>query len=170
MITHRDRHRRAPRPQRHSRQRVAHLPRPVPAMNRVAVPQLAVEVMAPAFDRPVVQHRARVIHARRDRHRRAPHPQRNSRQRVAHLPRTVPAINRVAVPQLAVAVRAPALERPVVQHRARVRIARRDRHRRAPHPQRNSRQRVAHLPRTVPAINRVAVPQLAVAVPTPALD
>ena len=64
-------------PEVHARQVRAHLVGFTPPVVRVAQAQLAAVVPPPALDVPVVEQRARVLTAERERHRRAPRPELN---------------------------------------------------------------------------------------------
>ena len=83
------------------RQVVAHLVSPVTAILRVAVPELAVAVVAPALHRTTVEDHTHQIVAGKDRQCRAAGAEIDDRQVVAHLLETGTTIIRVAVPELA---------------------------------------------------------------------
>ena len=95
----------------HVWQLVAHVARPATALNRVAVAQLAIHIQAPALDLQVVKQCAGVCGACGNLKGRPTRPEVDVREPVAHIPRVPqPALVRVAEPELARAVTAPALD------------------------------------------------------------
>ena len=100
----------------------------------VALPQLAVRVVPPALQDPAVEDRAGVGVAGADRDRGSPGPEVDGREVVPHLVLAVADAARVAYPESAVAVVAPALDAAVVQKRAGVGASRADRGRRPSRP------------------------------------
>ncbi len=76
-------------------------------------------VQTPAFDGVVVEPRADVAFAHRDRHHRASGSEAHHGQTVAHLPRFIALVFEIAAPQLTEVVQPPTLERVVIEQRAR---------------------------------------------------
>jgi len=79
-------------------ERFAHFPEAIAAIVRVPEPELAEHVVAPAFDGPVVEHRARPYASRSDRDRGPSKAEHRAGKRIAHLARLVAAVLRVAEP------------------------------------------------------------------------
>jgi hypothetical protein len=88
--------------------------------------ELAVGIQAPALERIVVEQGARVTATRRDHYRRAPGPKDDGREMIAHFARIIAAISGVPKTKLTVGIRAPALERIVVEQGACMSGTRRD--------------------------------------------
>ena len=99
---------------------VAHLAALVAERVRVAEPELAVVVQAPAFDLVGQEQRTSVLPAGRDGRRAHARAEVDERKVVAHLVDIVAIVLRVAVAQLAPRAMAPALDRFIAQHHARV--------------------------------------------------
>jgi len=95
-------------PELHRLQAVAHLPRPVPDADGVAVAQLPVGAPAPAGDGALGEGDARVVQAAHEGHRGTPRPQLNILQIAAHLAEVAPDVVRVADPELPELIPAPA--------------------------------------------------------------
>ena len=155
---------------RHLSEVVAHLVLVVPRADLVALPELTVDVVSPAFDLSVVQQGARKIPAGRDRRGGPPRPERHRNQVVSHLARAVTQIDGVALTQLSGVVETPTLDLSVVQQGARVGAP--DGYLRCgtPRPECHRSQVVAHLRReAVTQIDGVALTQLSGIVETPTL-
>ncbi len=163
-------HRRQRRPahQQDRQEGVAHLVGPVAPVGGVALPQLALVVLAPALHAAVVQAGATRGGSGGHGGRRAPRPELYHRQGVPHLARGVPTGGGVPQAQLAEVVATPALDGAVVQPGAGVEPARRQAGGEEPSAQHDWRQG-RHLAGFVAAGERVALTQLAVGVLAPAL-
>ena len=165
-----ERRRRAPGPQAHCREVVAHLPRPVAPARRVAETELAVRVGAPALHRTVVETGAGVAcphdHLQRTPAGAEPHGPQNA----SHLPGVVALRAGVAPAELARAVGTPALHDPADEEGAHVALV--DGHLGDGGQGRHAHggQVVAHLPRTVAPVARAPDAELAGGVQAPALQ
>ena len=107
-----------PRPEIDRRQPVAHLVRRVAAVGEVGEAELAGHVVAPALDVAVREQRAEVEEAARDRDNGGAGSEIDRGQVVAHLSRTVPARDEIALTELALRADAPALELASGEHGA----------------------------------------------------
>ena len=102
---------------------IPHLVRPVADGGRVADAKLAVAVVTPALDAPVVQEGACVVLPRRNLGRGPAGSEVDGSEQVAHLVRPVTDLGVVADSQLTVVVPPPALDAAVVQQGAGVILA-----------------------------------------------
>eukprot|EP00961_Rhodomonas_salina_P304646 3941680-Rhodomonas_salina.4 len=112
-----------PRPKVHSRQSVPHLPSAVASVVPVTKPKLTIIVIPPALDTPVVQKSTCVVSATRNARRSPPpRPKVHRRQSIPHMHSIRPTAIRVAKTQLANSIDTPALDAPVVQNSAYVKV------------------------------------------------
>ena len=154
----------------YGRQFVAHLPGFVTAILRVAVPELAGIVYAPALHRTIVEDRTAELISAIEVDSGSAGTKVDHREAVAHLAGPVTTGVRVAVPELAVKIVAPALHRSVLEDRTGEVPSGSDHDRCWAGTKVDHREAVAHLAGPVTAILRVAVPELAGGVEAPALD
>src|SRR5689334_6542827 len=93
---------------------IAHLVRTIPAVIRIPLAKLSIIIVPPALDGFVAQQRAGMDISRRDRCGLLAGAEADGGEVIAHLVRTIPAVIRIALAELAGVIIPPAFELPII--------------------------------------------------------